>query len=278
MKLFGRKGSAVTGAERQVSLALPPSSSVTAIDIAHALAEWAGVRVTDPLPGGLILEGPRAAGEGEPEGSWVYTLSWPKEPTVYHPSPDSRLDGGNAAFFDTLEWAVSRFTDDTDVSTGAGSYAAAAFTGLARTTAGQVRMPGGTFAAPDDPEATWSVYLTERPEAETVLAILAAEMPGLTRAEDVANSWILVAEDGRSIWISDTGHGDGDDSADPSARPLYAIARLGTAQLYAVRIEGADDVADADEQHELAHLAALAATALGGVAVGPEGYAPVSRT
>ena len=272
MKLFGRKGSAAKGAERQVSLVLPSGSSVSATDVTHALAEWAGVRVTDPLPGGLTLDGPRAAEEGEPEGAWIYTLSWPKEPTVYRPSPDSRLDGGNAALFDTLAWAVSRFTDDTDVSTGAGSYAAAAFTGLARTTAGQVRMPGGTFAVPDDPEATWSVYVTERPEAEAVVTALAAELPGLTRADDVANSWILVADDGRSIWVSSTGYSDGDDSADPSERPLCAIARLGTTALYAVRIEGANDVADADDQRELAHLATLAAAALGGVAVGPDGY------
>ncbi len=269
MKLFGRKASSVRGADRQVALAVPTAQSVSSIDVAHALASWSGLPPTAPLPGSLALTGPRAAAEGEPEDCWIFALSWTGGAAA--PADLSPTEDGLLAAFDLLDSVVSRRADARDVTTGAGAYAAAAFTGLARRTDGQVQLPGEPFAPPAPLEATWSVYVTERPEAEAVLAVLAPSMPGLVRVDDVAASWILEADDGRSVWVSDAGTAE-DEAGEPGHRPLCAVAALGATQLYAVRIEGADDAASDADRAELAPLAHDLAAALGGVAADADGY------
>ena len=274
MGLFGRGKAAGRGPDHEVGLALPAGSTVSAYDLERDLRTWAGVAAGSPLPGGLRWSGPRPAADGEPDGSWVYALAW--DPVRERPRPvatDPRLMTDIDVAVEVLGWVLGRGDDDT-LDSGAGAYAVAAMAGLARRTGGSVRRPGETFAPPDDSEATCSVYLARRPEAAEVVAALAAELPGLTVAETTTPGWVLEAPDGRGLWLEEISL-EGDDpgtTSGPDHVALAAVARLAVPTLWVVRVEGADDTADADEQVALAQVARTLAAALDGLGTDPDAF------
>ena len=277
MRLFGRK-SDKGGPAHQSRLALPEGTTVSAVDLDHLLHAWAGAALASPLPGGLGWSGPEAADAeaGEP-GAWVYTLTWPEPARAPRPPEhyDARQLTDLEVAIDLLSLVADRFASGDDgTDSGPGAFAVAATTGLARRTGGWTQHPGEGWAAAPDPEATWSVYLARRPEADEVVAALTGVLPGLVQADLALPTWVLEAPDGRGLWLSEVDLEEGDDavSAAPSTVALCALAALRSPTLWAVRVEGADDTADAATRAGLDAVARRAADALGGVAVDAEGF------
>jgi hypothetical protein len=277
MGLFGRKKD-TGGAPRRSRLALPVGTTVSSSDLDHLLSAWAGVGAGSQLPGGLTWGGPVAADAdaGEP-GAWVYTLTWPeperapRPPSAYDPRLMTDID----VAIDLLALVADRFgSGDDGIGSGPGAFAVAATTGLARRSGGWVQRPGEGWAPAPDPEATWSVYLARRPEADEVVAALGDLLPGLATADLALATWVLEAPDGRGLWLSEVDLDAGDDavSAAPSTVALCALAALRSPTLWAVRVEGADDTADADTRAGLDLVARRCAEVLGGVAVDAEGF------
>jgi hypothetical protein len=279
MGLFGKKRdkSGSTGSSTEALLALPSGTSVSATDLDHWLRAWSGTAVGAPLPASLVWSGPRAADPdaGEP-GSWVYTLTWSEVAGVRSPAPgnaDIRLASDLEAAVDLLQWLVElRGVTDESATAGRQAYAESAVSGLARRCDGMVRLPGGAWAGPDDPEATTSVYLARRPEAAEVVAALADLLPGLTEASTGLATWVLEVPDGRGLWLQELDVDDTSGALDPSTVALCALAALRVETMWAVRVEGTDDTADAATRADLAAIARACAGALGGIGVDVDGF------
>jgi hypothetical protein len=106
------------------------------------------------------------------------------------------------------------------------------------------------------------------------VSALADVLPGLTQADLALPTWVLEAPDGRGLWLTEVDLEEGDDavSAAPSTVALCAIAELRSPTLWAVRVEGAGDTADAETRAGLDLVARRCAEVLGGVAVDAEGF------
>jgi hypothetical protein len=278
MGLFGRKrGSKSTGTALEVGLALPSSTTVSATDLEHWLRAWSGTTIGTPLPASLAWSGPRPADveADEPAGAWVYTLSWDPvaAPTPASTLGDARIASDIEAAVDLLQWLVDlRGRTDASATAGRQAYAEAAVSGLARRTDGLVRLPGGSWAGPEDPEATTSVYLARRPEAAEVLTALAELMPGLVETGTGLETWVLEAPDGRGLWLQEIELEDTSGPLDPSTVALCALAAVHANPMWVVRVEGADDTADAATRSDLDAIARTCASAIGGQAVDVDGF------
>ena len=277
MGLFGKKRDTSCGAATEASLALPTGTTVSATDLDHWLRAWSGTAVGAPLPASLVWSGPRAADPGTAEpGSWIYTLAWDEVAGVRTPTPsnaDIRLASDLEAAVDLLQWLVElRGVRDDAATAGRQSYAEAAVSGLARRTDALVRLPGGGWTEPADPEATASVYLPRRPEAAEVVAALTDRLPGLTEASTGLSTWVLEVPDGRGLWLEELDVDDTSGALDPSTVALCALAALRTETMWAVRVEGAEDTADAATRDGLAAIARTCARALGGIGVDVDGF------
>jgi hypothetical protein len=266
-------------ARRVVELAIPGSSRVGPADLDHLLRSWAigsrDARGPVPLPAGLCWSGPQV-GVDEVEGDAVYTLTWEHADST--PAQDASSIAGTEwdAAITLAGWLYdsARRDDEPDVG-GPRAYAVAVMSGLARRTDGQIRVAGGRWTRPGDPEATWTVYSTERPSAESVATALHELAPGLSLAAVELPTWVLEAPDGLGLWLEEIGI-DGVQSweaiGDASHAALAAVQRLHATTLWAVRIEGATDTADAAGRARLDDLATCLADALHGVACDAEGF------
>jgi hypothetical protein len=278
MGLFGRKRDAkAVGAALEAQLALPASTTVSATDLEHWLRAWSGTTAGTPLPASLLWTGPVAANPdaGEPAGAWVYTLSWDPVAATTPASTlaDARIASDIEAAVDLLQWIVDlRGRRDESATAGRRAYADAAVSGLARRTDGLVRLPGAGWAPPSDPEATTSVYLDRRPEAAEVVAALAALVPGLAEASTGLDTWVLESPDGRGLWLQELELDDASGPLDPSTVALCALGAVHANPMWVVRVEGADDTADADTRADLAAIARTCAGAIGGLAVDVDGF------
>lgn len=280
MGLFGTNTGQST-ASRTAELALPAGSTVTDRDLDQLLRGWAMGDLTGRrplvLPAGLTWTGPRAgtAAEGV-EGRWVYSMTWERSAPAPEPPGDPVLDSEWEAAIRLAGWLYDAGRrDDEPPDGGPRSYAVAAVEGLARRTGGQVRVAGERWEEPGDPEAVWSVYVTTPPDPATVAGAVATVLPGLVAATTGSPSWVLETPDGLGLWLEEVdleGAESWDDVGDPSWAAVGAIQALRSATLWAIRVEGADDIADAEARAALDLVASTCAQALGGIACDAEGF------
>ena len=292
MGLFGRRSrtdeqepAAPGDDRRRVDLVLPAGSTVTSRDLDALLGSWSGgadrVDGRHLLPAGLRWTGPRAGDPARREqaGTWIYEMSWSRPTSSAGPdlsASDPRFIDDWQAALEVAGWLYDAARGGDDPSDGGPrAYATAAVNGLARRTGGTVRLPGGDAAPPPDPEATWSVYVTDEPSPEAVAVALAPAIPGLFRDALDLQTWVLSSPDGRGAWWEDLeldGAESWDEFGGPASVPPCALLTLGSASLHAIRIEGAEDTADEAARRGLDEAARTCAATLGGLAVDAEGF------
>jgi hypothetical protein len=86
---------------------------------------------------------------------------------------------------------------------------------------------------------------------------------------------VLEAPDGRGLWLEEVdldGAESWDDVGDPGWAAVGALLSLRSPAVWAVRVEGDDDTADAEMREGLDEVARVCASALGGVAADSEGF------